>query len=419
MSKLKNDPDSQPLTAATGGKVLLRKRHYQLESIDDDPMPAKRPKTSPPPPPELNDDCWLEVFAYLDILALSNVAKCNSHFKFLAHNVFQRVHRYEMEIVLGKKPWFSILDLKGILSEFGTYATDLKLNSDPDETLKPLASDYITMFMCKLIKDRIDPNQLTCLHIGFWPLIPNQVATFQKLIECYPNLQTLSLDMSKTPRAVQFGDFVKCLPNLENFRVCGDVFISWTLGRSWPSLNELAIFGNATVTRHQMQSILQLNPQIVALTIHTPNAYSTLNEFIDDLVGYGFDEQLTKLRFYEPATQPYTFRESIVLFQCLESLCIHSRTFEPSVANARLISKLTNLQKLSLRLRKDQNDDARAQVQFNWEFLQILGKSLVNLRIVNMIGYNIENTDWVNFVALLPKACKATCSVSDLYILID
>lgn len=400
-----NDPDSEQSTATNGERVLLRKRRYQLESIDDNPEPVGSLKTlTVHRLPNLIDDCLLEIFSYLDLLALSNVAKCNTHFKSLAYDVFQRVHHRKLHVRLGVQPWLSLIDLRKIFIEFGPLARGLRIQSD--SSLKMFSVDYITKFVCELVSQNFDPNRLRCINLQLWPLTSKDIVELQTVIKCFPNLTDLTLDMLKNQYVSELRDFTEWLPKLEYFSIYGNVNVTQTLAKSWPSLKVLKIFGNFIITLREMQTILSLNPQIEELAIYTPKAYHLLNELMDDLVAYGHHQKLTSLCFYDNEIDPYTFSDKIALFEFLKNLNIHCDKFDPSVENAHLIAKLTHLETINLC----HCGTFPLKVEMSRGFLHILGRALINLKSIIFTWLTIEGNDWKSFVALLPKTCKAKCN---------
>lgn len=337
----------------------------------------------------------------LDLLALSNLAKCNKRFKSLIHAEFNCVYRDAIDVQLGVSPWLSLIDLKEILREFGPYAKDLKLKSD--ESLEVLSVDYTTSFVCNLITQHLDPNRLSSLSIEIWPLKTKNIEEFQATLNSYRNLEKLTLNIRIKIRERGYGneydDLAGKLPNLKSLSVTGAVDTTQIIGSFWSTLSELRVHNRYGSIDDSMQSRLKLIPHIKQLTLPVNN------EFMDELIVLAYHKSLTELSIHDQECMPerlYPLHKNIALFQLLENLKIKTGLFHPTVASARIIAKLINLKTLILVRRRGW--PYRHDRNLEWEFLQILAKKLTNLKYVKIAGFIIKESDWEKSVVLLPGA---------------
>lgn len=350
------------------------------------------------PIPQLNDDCLLKIFSYLDIHTLVNTAEACNQFNYLINQQTRRKINFRF-------PPTTHANMEKCLKLFGQDVTDLTLDFGQSDSSvisrKALTAQNKPMILriFRKIKQLVNIKQLTCLRIESMVVTPAIFAAIKPLLGQLTLLKIKSLRCAEADEEIEFPSMCSELTKL---KLIGTILLDKSAALHWPSLTNLSILDNYNLRASTMNNFLSNNPQLTKLRISC-GLYDNIsfNNFIEDTLKYQILPGLEKLTYEDK----WNGRQSTVFYICeqlgqLKTLRKLNLCFRFNYINDDNINTILQLQDLTdLTLRYNFNLNAKQIIRpIRSQHLIALAKGLPNLEIFRLHGFQPSEEAVIEFV---------------------
>lgn len=370
----------------------------EIMNADDGAAVAGGSGISATPIPQLNDDCLLKIFSYLDVHTLVHTAETCNRFGYLVTQQTRRKINFRF-------PPTTFASMEKCLKLFGPDVTHLTLDFGQSDSSvisrKALTAQNKPMILriYRKIRQLIDVKVLTCLRIESMVVTPAIFAAIKPLLS---RLTVLKIKSLRCAEAEEEFEFPAVCTQLTKLKLIGTILLDKSAAVHWPSLTNLSILDNYNLRATTMNSFLSKNPQLTRLRVSC-GLYDNINfnNFIDDTLKYQISPGLEKLTYEDK----WNGRQSTVFFISpelgqLKSLRKLNLCFRFNYINDENINTILQLQDLTdLTLRYNFNLNAKQIIRpIRSHHLIALAQGLPNLEIFRLHGFQPSESAVIDFV---------------------
>lgn len=350
------------------------------------------------PIPQLNDDCLLKIFSYLDIHTLSNVVDVSEHFHYLIHQQTRRKITFNF-------PPTTQHSLEKSLRQFGSKITHLTLDFGQPITSvshRKVHTQHNKITVVRIfnkIKKYMDFNVLTYLRIESMVVTP---AIFSVIEPLLGSLQVLKIKSLRCAEAEEEIELPTVCTKLTKLKMIGTILLDKSSAIHWPSLTTLSVLDNYNLRASTMSNFLANNPQLRRLRISC-GLYDNINfnNLLEDTLKYQTSPGLEKLTYEDKwngkQSTVFYISEQFGQLKTLKKLNLCFRFNYINDDNIKTITQLSGLTHLTLSFNFNLN--AKQIIRpIKSHHLIAIGNGLPNLEVFHLSGFQPSESAIVDFV---------------------
>lgn len=380
-------------------RVILQTEEYHIEVFQDDmyPNPEQNMEVERSSSAELNDDFFLNVFAYLNVADLANVAKCSKRFKYLAHRSFIQRRTLCFNRIHGD----FLKEKRNIdyLVQFGATTEHLKLvfRKIPEVSFCEVSKIIRTIF------NHINSNRLKSLTVQCSS--NNKCVSFfiffRMEFECLPQLQLLNIESSNpfVPfiETIPISDLDEWTPKLKKLKIYGVDFIMPRGNKNVLSSLEVLHIPNYNARSKNWDRIFFSNKCLREISVRESIGVPSIENFLQSLIANKIHQIVEKITFTQTSLLNInSFNRVAPLFTKLEYLEIGLVSLT-SFKFVRSIRKLPALQTLVVHALSDPSLHETER-----DFSKMVGLNLPRLKKLTIKRFDVPQDESEMFRKELP-----------------
>lgn len=359
--------------------------------------------------PRLNDDCLLDIFAYMDILDLTQLAQCSLNFHSLAVRTFRT--QFKGKISLDTELLGCEATYRDIFAAFGSHTDRIEIVSSIRS--RDHRTEHRNSRLFHWLWRYVNAKTIKSLKVHPFELQADRMNFFgSHSINILPQLTELDLAIPLASANLNCDvPFNVWCPQLQVFRVTGHFGMDIPCQYMPTRLHTIEIKHNLLIEQEQIRQLIKANRHTLQhLVLVGLNEIEDTNRFLDILIACGVHRTLKTLvlqlrREWCNTQWPhslYTLRTNLLQFGALNVLDIAGFGNIANLTNARLFAGLQTLEVLVIS-----SPLFNLSVEADEDFLAVFPQHLPpRLKEIWLKRLMVKPTVWKRFRQSMPATCS-------------